>query len=118
MEGYDGLSEYQEVLALLDEVDGHIEKMRAAGCQVGKNERDYRVAVATETLKLRAAGETATSARDIVRGMKYVSDLKCALTCAESNRDAEKEAINSKKKRATIIHEQMMRDLSNTRGMQ
>ncbi|NGM16974.1 hypothetical protein GMI70_02950 [Eggerthellaceae bacterium zg-893] len=110
MSGVDGIAAYQEVMGLLDEVDAHVEKMRAAGCQFAKNERDYREAVAVETLRLIADGMAATAARDVVRGMERVAGLKCAMTCAEANRDAEREALNSKKLRARILSAQIDRD--------
>ena len=55
--------------------------------------RDYRIARATKTLALKSAGNPATLIQDLVKGDKYVAELKMKFLIAEGVLDACKKSI-------------------------
>lgn len=115
-EGYDGLTEYQQELALFDEAEAHLEAMREAGFQASANEAEYKKAIALETVNLQALGVPATLIRDRVRGIPYVAELEQQAKNSNTIRDVEHELSQLKKKRAHAIHEERMREYGSPQG--
>lgn len=115
-EGYDGLTEYQEQMQLMDESAQHLDAMRDASFQATENEAEYRKAIAIETLKLQSMGVPATLIKDRVRGIPYVAELKQQMDNANAIRDVEHELSQLTKKRAGFIHEERMREYGQPQG--
>ncbi len=115
-EGYDGLTEYQEQIQLMDEAEEHLNAMRDASFQATANEAEFRKAIAIETLNLQAMGVPATLIRDRVRGIPYIAELKQQMDNSNAIRDVEHELSQLKKKRAGFIHEERMREYGTLQG--
>ena len=91
-------------MELHDELDGHIEAMKRAGCQLAENTREYRQAIRIQTLYEREQKTPATITSDIVRGYPDIAQLKCNVDCAD--------AINVLKLKIRTIQAQIEREWS------
>lgn len=89
--------------AVLEELESETEIMRTSGCQMARNERDYRKAIRIETLNERMAGTPVTVTGDLVRGLEYVADLRYALKCSEAMYKSSQEKINVLKLKLRVI---------------
>jgi len=87
-----------------------IDALYPNGVKKATAEREYRVALAKEILKMRASGMPVSIIGDVCRGDDYIADLKMARDIAESNLDANKEAIMAWKLEAKSIEEQISRE--------
>ena len=72
----DGLGLYQELTALLDELDRDVADLMPTGRKLAEAERDYKVAAAAKTLELREQGKPATLTDALVKGDAEVSLLR------------------------------------------
>lgn len=94
---------YAERMKIIEELEKETEIMRASGCQMAHNERDYRKAVRVETLNERMEGTPATLTGDLVRGIDYVAELRDALKCSEAMYKSSQEKINVLKLKLRVI---------------
>ncbi len=78
----------KRLTAKLIEQRGLVEK-------AAETERQYRIALAVETLEQKRLGTPATISKDVVRGTKYIADLKFERDVARGICDACKEAIRA-----------------------
>ena len=84
--------------------------MQSSGVTLAQNERDYRVALRTEMLALRADGMPASMVGDVARGTPNVAELKLRRDCSEAVYKASQEAINVHKLQLRIIDAQINRE--------
>lgn len=101
---------WREAREIAGRLDDEVRACAQAGAQLAQNERDYRVALAGEQLRLRSQGLPATLIGDVARGDPRIADLKCARDCSEAVYDAARESINVHKKQLTVINDQMARE--------
>ena len=101
---------FAERKAIIDELKLETDTMRSSGCQLARNESEYRKAVRIETLKERMEGTPVTITSDLVRGIGYVADLKEASKCAEAMYKSSQEKINVLKIRLRIVEEDINRE--------
>lgn len=109
---YGGQGDYAELMELHNELDGHIEAMKRAGCQLAENTREYRQAIRIQTLYERDHKTPATITPDIVRGYPDIAQLKCNVDCADAIYKTEQEAINVLKLKIRTIQAQIEREWS------
>lgn len=103
-------ADWGELCEACDRMAEGVEAARRTGCQLAANERDYRVALAAEELRLSDAGERATLIPDLARGVPEIAALKCARDCSEALYKASCEAVNVEKLKARVIAAQIERD--------
>lgn len=107
---YEGQFDYAELNELLCNLDAQLEDVRKTGCQAAKNERDYRIALASEMLRLRSEGIQVSILSDVCRGDERLAELKCARDCSEALYKASVEAINVSKLKIKTISSQIDRE--------
>lgn len=101
---------YSDIMAVMDEVDAFIQASRQSGAQRAQNESDYRRELAVELLKLKADGMPVGLAKDIVRGIPAIAELKRAELASEAIYRADLEAAQAKKLRARIMQDEYNRE--------
>jgi len=84
-----------------------IEELKKRGQVKAKAERDYRVELAKEILKLRAEGIPVTIINDLARGNEKIAALKMQRDIAESLYESNMQYIYSCKLNIDIVHNQI-----------
>lgn len=94
-------------------LDTSIKQLRKTGSEYAKAYTDYRVALATELIKLKNEGYAITLAGDIARGKPEIAKLKFEEISKEAIYKANLESINAIKLEIKIIQEQISREWTN-----
>ena len=94
-------------------LDTSIKSLRKTGSEYAKAYTDYRVALATELIKLKNEGYAITLAGDIARGKPEIAKLKFEEISKEAIYKANLESINAIKLEIKIIQEQVNKEYSN-----
>lgn len=105
---------YEELQKLTDDLEISIKSLRKTGAAYAQCERDYKVLLRRECLKLRDEGMAVGMITLICYGIPEVAEARFKRDCAESIYTANKEAINSIKLRMRLIGEQLQREWSAT----
>lgn len=102
---------YEEIQRLMAELTASIKRLRANGVKLAEAERDYKITLRTEALKLRACeGMPVTLINQVIYGVPAVADLRTARDVAQANYDANKEHINVTKLKLRILEAQLSRE--------
>ena len=101
---------YEEIQRLMAELTASIRKLRANGEKLAEAERDYKITLRTEALKLRAGDMPVTLINQIVYGIDEVAARRFDRDVAQATYDANKEHINVTKLRLRILEAQLSRE--------
>lgn len=101
---------WREGREYMERLDEELERCRTSGAALAENERDYRAALARETLRLRAEGVPVTVIGDVARGDPLIADLRCARDCSEAVYRASQESINVLKLKLRVVNDEMGRE--------
>ena len=97
----------------LKELNVSIKKLRETGTDFAEKERDYKIALRNEALKLRAEkGMPVTLIQQVVYGVPEVAQKRFDRDIAEAIYKANQEAINSIKLQIRVIENQISREFS------
>ena len=97
------------------ELNISIKKLRETGTDYAEAERDYKITLRQEALKLRAEkGMPVTLIQQVVYGVPEVADKRFNRDVKEAIYQANKEAINSIKLQIRVIENQLQREYTNT----
>ena len=102
--------EMQDKITLLDK---SIRQLRRSGTAYAEAERDYKILLRTECLKLRDEGMAIGMIDKTCYGIPLIAEARFKRDVAEAVYTANKEAINSLKLQIRIINEQLGREWSN-----
>lgn len=102
----------QQLEALKDDLRQSVRLLRPNGKALAKAERDYKVRLRQEALKLRAEDMPVTLIQQIVYGIEDVADLRYKRDVAQTTYEANKEAINTFKLYIRILESQIQREWS------
>ena len=105
---------YQELQNKIEELDISIKALRHKGTAYAQAERDYKVLLRTECLKLRDEGMAVTLIDKICYGIPNVADARFKRDVAEAVYKANQEAINSIKLQMRLIEAQLSREWGNS----
>lgn len=106
---------YNELQRLLNDLNISIRKLRETGSDFAEAERDYKITLRQEALKLRAEkGMPVTLIQQVVYGVPEVADKRFKRDVKEAVYQANQEAINSIKLQIRVIENQLNREYSNT----
>ena len=92
------------------ELDEAIKRLRYDGVALAQAERDYKVLLRTEVLKLRDEGMQVTVIKEIVRGIPKVAELRQNRDIAQTFYEADKELINSIKLQIRVLQSQFSQE--------
>ena len=102
---------YNELVKKTNELNVSIKKLRETGTDYAEAERDYKITLRQEALKLRAEkGMPVTLIQQVVYGVPEVAEKRFKRDVAEAIYQANQEAINSTKLQIRVIEGQLNRE--------
>lgn len=101
---------YQELQAKTRELDMSIKTLRKSGTDYAQAERDYKILLRTECLKLRDSGMAIGMIDKTCYGIPSVADARFKRDVASAVYKANLEAINSIKLQMRLIEAQLQRE--------
>lgn len=104
---------YSEMEALRKQLSASIKELRKNGTDLAQKERDYKVLLRQEILKLRDEGMAVGIIDKICYGIPLVADKRFERDVAQTVYEANKEAINSLKLQIRIIQNVIDKEYSN-----
>ena len=105
---------YNELQQKIKELNISIKSLRKTGTEFAAAERDYKITLREEALKLRAEkGMPVTLIQQVVYGVPEVAKKRFERDIKEAVYQANQEAINSTKLQIRIIENQLQREYSN-----
>ena len=106
---------FNELQTKLNELNISIKKLRETGTEYAEAERDYKILLRQEALKLRAEkGMPVTLIQQVVYGVPEVAEKRFIRDVKEAIYQANQEAINSIKLQMRIIENQISREYGNS----
>lgn len=103
---------YDELDALTKQLEVSIKSLRKTGTDYAEKERDYKVLLRQECLRLRDEGMAVGMIDKTCYGIPSVAEARFRRDVAESIYKANQEAINSIKLRMRLIENQIQREWS------
>lgn len=101
---------YEEITRLMAELTASIKKLRQNGANLAEAERDYKITLRKEALKLRAENMPVTLINNIIYGVPEVAEKRFKRDVEQANYDANKEHINITKLKLRILEAQLSRE--------
>lgn len=101
---------FEEIQRLMAELTVSIGKLRANGAKLAEAERDYKITLRTEALRLRASDMPVTLINSTIYGVEEVAELRLIRDIAQANYEANKEHINICKLKLRILESQLQRE--------
>ncbi len=99
-----------ELQQKLKELDVSVRQLRISGTAYAKTERDYKVKLREECLKLRDEGMAIGMIDKTAYGIPSIANLRFQRDCAEAVYKANQESINSIKLQIRILESQIDRE--------
>ena len=97
---------YNEIMKEINIMEAALKQLGERGKTLAYAEQDYKIALATEMLQLKAKGERATIMRDLCYGTPHIAKLRLARDIAEVMYKSASEAIQVKKYKVKIMENQ------------
>ena len=104
---------YEEIQRLTNTLTQSIKLLRTNGVKLAEAERNYKVSLAKEALKMKADGMPVTLINQVIYGTKEVSELRFKRDVEQATYDANKEYINSCKLQLRLLEAQLEREWAN-----
>lgn len=92
------------------QLDASVKQLRISGTEFAEAQRDYKILLAKETLKLRDGGMAVGLISMVAYGIKEVADARLRRDTAEAVYKANLEAINATKLQLRLIEGQISRE--------
>lgn len=92
------------------ELTASIKRLRTNGAKLAEAERDYKITLRQEALRLRAGDMPVTLINNIIYGIDEVADKRFKRDVEQANYDANKEHINVTKLKLRILEAQLSRE--------
>ena len=105
---------YEQIEALMNELTQSIRLLRKNGNELAQAERDYKVSLRQEALRLRTVNDMpVTLINQVVYGVPEVAEKRFQRDVAEATYKANQEHINVTKLKLRILESQLQREWSN-----
>ena len=101
---------YEEIQRLMAELTASIKKLRANGEKLAEAERDYKITLRQEALRLRAGDMPVTLINQVIYGVQEGAEKRFKRAVEQANYDANKEHINVTKLKLRILEAQLARE--------
>lgn len=101
---------YEEIQKLMYELTASIKRLRTNGAKLAEAERDYKIKLRQEALRLRAGDMPVTLINNIIYGIEEVAEKRFKRDVEQANYDANKEHINVTKLKLRILEAQLSRE--------
>lgn len=109
---YDLLEELNNKVMQLDTA---VRRLKVSGTAAAEKERDYKILLSKETLRLRDEKMAVGLINITIYGLPDVAKARFERDIAQTVYDANREAINSLKLQIKILNEQIQREWGNPR---
>ena len=107
---------YIELQRKINELNVSLKKLRETGTSYAESERDYKIILRKEALKLRSEKEMpVTLIQQVVYGVPEVAEKRFKRDVAEAIYKANLEAINTLKLQIRILENQLDREWGNNK---
>ena len=106
---------YLEIQNKINELNVSLKKLRETGTAYAEAERDYKLLLRKEILKLRDEGQAIGVITLICYGIPSVAEARFKRDVAEAIFKANQEAINTIKLQIRIMENQLEREWNNTK---
>lgn len=106
---------YIEIERLMEELSKSIKLLRKNGNELAEAEREYRMLLCQEALKLRADDMPVTLINQVIYGVPGVADKRLRRDIAQSMYTANQEHIQVTKLKLRILESQLQREWSSTK---
>ena len=103
---------YEEIEKLMQELTYSINKLRENGTKYAEAERDYKIILNQEVLKMRVDKTPATLINLIIYGVPSVAEKRFKRDVEKVNYEVNKEFINVTKLKLRVIEGQLNREWS------
>jgi len=107
---YDNLGLVGDIQNKVKELEISIRSLRTTGTDLAEAEKNYKIALRKEVLKLKDEKMPATLINLTVYGIEEVAELRFKRDIAEAVYDANKEHINATKIEIKVLSEQVKRE--------
>lgn len=104
---------YNELNYKLKQLNESLKRLKETGTKYAEAERDYKVLLRQEVLKLRDEGQAIGVITLICYGIPKVADARFKRDVAEAIYKANQEAINTLKLQIRLIESQLQREYTN-----
>ena len=105
---------YEQIETLMNELTQSIRLLRKNGNELAQAERDYKVSLRQEALRLRTVNDMpVTLINQVVYGVPEVAEARFKRDVAEATYKANQEHINVTKLKLRILESQLSREWSN-----
>ena len=101
---------YNDLNAKLDQLSASLKKLRQTGSEYAKCEKEYKILLRQEVLKLRNEGEAIGVIQLTCYGIPSVAEARFKRDVAKTINEANKEAINTLKIEIRLIESQLQRE--------
>ena len=107
---------FNNIQDLTTRLNASIKQLEKYGIELANAERDYKITLRQEALKLRAEkGMPVTLIQQVVYGVPEVANKRFKRDVAESMRDTSREYINTLKLQIRTLSEQLSREWNNAK---
>ena len=103
---------YDELTKLTGQLEASIKMLRQNGTAYAQAEKEYKILLRTECLRLRDEGMAIGMIDKTCYGIPSVAEARYRRDCADAVYTANKEAINSIKLRMRLVENQLQREWS------
>lgn len=105
-----------ELLSLSEKLDQGIKRLAQHGRELAEAERDYKILLRQEALKLRAEkGMPVTLISQVIFGVPNVAELRFKRDIASTMYQTAQEYINTTKLKMRVLESQIQREWGNTK---
>lgn len=105
---------YSELTIKTGQLDTAVKQLRKTGTAFAEAERDYKILLRSEALRLRDDGMAVGMIDKVIYGIPSVAEMRFQRDCAEVVYKANMEAINSIKLQMRLIEGQIQREWGQT----
>lgn len=101
---------WTEIQRRLDLLDVALREIGKRGAEYAEAEAEYRAALSSKILELRADGMPVTITPDVARGTQHIAKLKLDRDCKEALYKAALESVNVYKLQIKVLETQLDRE--------
>jgi hypothetical protein len=106
---------FQEIQTKCSSLDVAVKQLKNRGVKLAESERDYKIALRSEILKLRDDGQPVTIVLNLAYGTKTIAELRMQRDIAEAMYKSALEYINVVKLQIRILENQYDKEWGNTK---
>lgn len=104
---------FEQITKLMQDLTASIHKLRTNGVNLAEAEKNYKIKLRQECLRLRSEEMPVTLINQVVYGVPEVAEARFKRDAEEANYEANKEYINVVKLQLRVLEAQLDREWNN-----